>query len=222
MAYYQDKLIMKVNLYDLKAKNIGQTNLDKDIFEYNINHSLMSQSVRVYLSNQRKSHAKAKGRSDVSGSTRKIWAQKGTGNARHSDRQAPIFVGGGVAHGPKGDQNYKLKMSKKMTKFALRSAFSLFAKNKKIIAISKLDKIASKTKDAKNLIDLLKKDNSLLSSSKKIGLIVDSKSTKIKNAFKNLDNINIIYLDSINTYNILKQNFLIFSDKSLEFVNKNK
>ena len=213
---------MKVNLYDLKAKNTGQVDLNKDVFGYKINKNLMTQSVRVYLSNQRKSHAKAKNRSEVSGSTRKIWAQKGTGRARHSDRQAPIFVGGGVAHGPKGVQNYKLKMSKKMTKFALRSALSLFADNKNILVISDFDKIDSKTKNAQNFVDLLKKADKKLLSSKKIGLIVDSKNIKVKKAFRNLERINIIYTDSINTYNILNQNFLIFSDKSLEFVNKNK
>jgi large subunit ribosomal protein L4 len=213
---------MKVNLYDLKAKTIGQANLNKNVFGYKINQNLMTQSVRVYLSNQRKSHAKSKSRSEVSGTTKKVWAQKGTGRARHSDRKAPIFVGGGVAHGPKGNQNYKLKMSKKMAKAALRSALSLFAENKKILVISDFDKIGPKTQKAQSLIELLKKTDKKLSSSKKIGLIISSQNSKIKKAFRNLEKINLVYTDSIDTYNILNQNFLIFSDKSLEFVNKNK
>lgn len=213
---------MKINIYDLKATKTGQVDLNKQVFAYKINQNLISQSVRVYLSNQRKAHAKAKGRSQVAGTTKKMWAQKGTGRARHSDARAPIFVGGGVAHGPKGVQNYKLKMSKKMNQKALRSALSLLARNKNILAISDLDKIATKTKQAQKLITSLKKADKLLSASKKIGIIINSDNTNAKKAFKNLPKVNLIYTNSLNTYTLLNQNFLIFSQKSLDFVNKNK
>ena len=88
---------MKVNLYDLTSQKIDQISLKKEVFASKINQDLISQAVRVYLFNQRKANPLAKGRSQVAGSTRKIWAQKGTGRARHSDTRAPLFVGGGVA-----------------------------------------------------------------------------------------------------------------------------
>ncbi len=213
---------MKVNLYDLKSQKIDQVSLKKEVFDSKINQDLLSQAVRVYLFNQRKAHPLAKGRSQVAGSTRKIWAQKGTGRARHSDMRAPIFVGGGVAHGPKGNQNYHLKLNKKMAKLAVRSALSQFAKDSHILAVSDLEKIKIKTKQALDLINSLKKIDKNLSSSKKIALIINSDNKNAKQAFKNLSDIDLLYTNSLNTYQLLNHNFLIFSQNSLDFVNKNK
>ena len=97
---------------DVKGKSKGQINVSNEIFGINPNKIVVAQAVRVHLTNQRQATAKSKTRGEVSGSGKKIWRQKGTGRARHGDRYAPIFVGGGVAHGPRGNQNVKRNLSK--------------------------------------------------------------------------------------------------------------
>lgn len=213
---------MKINLYNLKAELIGQHDLSKDVFLANINDALVSQSVRVFLSNQRKSHARAKTRAEVAGTTKKIWSQKGTGRARHGDSRAPIFVGGGSAHGPQGDQNYKLKINKKMAKIATRSVLSIFAKNKAIIAIDKLDSIKPKTKQAQILVEKLTKTDEILKKSKRIAVIINPSEKNPKICFKNLPSINVLSSNSLNPYILLKNDFLVFSKDSLDFINKTK
>lgn len=213
---------MKINLYNLKAELIGQYDLSKDVFLAKINDTLVSQSVRVFLSNQRKSHAKAKTRGQVAGTTKKIWSQKGTGRARHGDSRAPIFVGGGSAHGPQGDQNYKLKINKKMAKIATRSALSMFAKNNTIIAIDKFDSIKPKTKQAQILIEKLNKAEDLLKKSKRPAIIINPSEKNPKICFKNLSMVNVLNSNSLNPYTLLKHDFLVFSKDSLDFINKTK
>src|SRR3989338_10897476 len=104
-------------IYNIEGKEEKTIELPKDIFSVSANPSLLAQAVRVYLVNQRQGNVKVKTRSEVIGSTRKIYRQKGTGKARHGAIKAPIFVGGGVAHGPK-QKDYNLKFNKKMRKKA--------------------------------------------------------------------------------------------------------
>ena len=132
---------MKVNLYDLSGKAIKEVTLPKAIFDTKVNDQLMAQSIRVYLNNQRAAHAKVKHRGEITGTTKKMYAQKGTGRARHSTAKAPQFVGGGSAHAPTGKQFPKLKMSQKLRPAALRSLLTKFAKNKAIILIDKISTI---------------------------------------------------------------------------------
>jgi len=136
----------KVDVYNLSGIKSGQMELPKNIFAVKINESLMAQAVRVYLSNQRKSRTKTKSRGEIVLTKAKWFRQKGTGRARHGARSAPIFVGGGVAHGPTGEQNYHLKMSKKMKKQALFSALTSKFKANEVMVIKDLAKIEPKTK----------------------------------------------------------------------------
>jgi len=213
---------MNINLYNLKAELVGQQDLSKEVFLAKINQTLLSQSVRVFLSNQRKAHARAKTRGEVAGTTKKVWSQKGTGRARHGDNRAPIFVGGGSAHGPQGDQNYSLKISKKMAKIAIRSTFSKFAQDKAIISIDQLDSIKPKTKQAQILIDKLSKVDKILQKSKKIAVVINPAEKNPKICFKNLSSVNILNSNSLNPYTLLKYDFLIFSKDCLDFINKTK
>jgi len=213
---------MKVNLYNLKAEAVGQVDLPKSTFGQKPNVQLISQAIRVYTSNQRKSTARAKTRSEVAGTTKKIWAQKGTGRARHGDNRAPIFVGGGSAHGPQGDQNYKLKLSKKMAKLANISVLSQFASQNSILVVKSLDKIDPKTKIAHTLIQDLKKKEANLDKAKQVGLVLNATEKNIKLSFANLANVNLIYVESTNPYLLLKNNFLIFSQNSLTSFDSSK
>jgi large subunit ribosomal protein L4 len=211
---------MKTQIYNIKAEKVGEIALPKAIFDIKVSEKLISQAIRVYLANQRSSYAKAKTRSDVAGSRQKVWAQKGTGRARHGNRTAPIFVGGGVAHGPDGQQNYKLQLSKKMKIVALNSVLTKFAKDKKIMIIDSFDDLAPKAKEGIKLLTGLRASDEVLSKSSKVGIITPETLTNVKRAFGNLPKTNLLSLKSLNVYDLSNQNFLIISQKTLDSFSK--
>jgi len=211
---------MKASLYNLQAEKIKDITLDKDIFEYKINEKLIAQSVKIYLHNQRAAHAIAKHRGEVAGTTKKMYAQKGTGNARHSTAKAPQFVGGGSAHGPRGDQKSPQHFSQKLRQSALKSVLSKFAQNKAILVIEKLSNIEPKTKAAWSFVDKLEKQNELLANSRKIGIITSRSLDSVKRAFGNIPGFNIISAKSLNSYDLSKQNFLMFTATALKQLSK--
>lgn len=202
----------KIDLYTLTGKKSGQLDLPKEIFTAPINKQLMTQAVRVYLSNQRKAGAKTKTRGEIRGSTKKIWQQKGTGRARHGDRYAPIFVGGGRAHGPTGEENYKLRMSKPMKRKALFSALTSKLKDKEIVAVKGLAKIEPKTKEMAKVIDSLK----LNKKDKKILLVLPRILKNVLRAVGNIAEVESVQANQMNTYQILNCNQIIFMEKSID------
>src|SRR3972149_10087618 len=131
----------KLSVFDQKGTKLTPMTVSDLIFAVKVNQPLMDQASKVYLSNQRRSLAKAKRRGEVKVTKAKVWQQKGTGRARHGSRNAPIFVGGGQAHGPSGTQNYNRRLSKKQRQASLRSALSLKFKEGKIIAVTGLEKL---------------------------------------------------------------------------------
>lgn len=211
-----EKKSTKIQVYSLKGEKLEQLSLSSVIFGEKENKQLISQAVRVYLSNQRRSKAKAKERGEISGSTKKIWRQKGTGRARHGDRYAPIFVGGGVTHGPRGDQNWRLSIPKKMKKKAFFCLLSAKLKEGKIIAVEDLGKIEPKTKNAATLLkNILEGKNSKV-------LVITNKE-KVENifrAFRNLSGTRVALFDKLNTYLILNHQWLVFEKKALELFEK--
>jgi large subunit ribosomal protein L4 len=207
---------MKTSLFNIQGEIIGQITLPSKTFDVKVSPTIIAQSIRVYLANQRKSHAKAKDRGDVSGTTKKMWSQKGTGRARHGSAKAGIFVGGGSAHGPQGNQNYKLKLSKKMKTAALKAVFTQFATNKCIIVVDKLSTLEPKTKIAQSFIDKIEKQSELLAKSKKIGIISSKSLVNVNRAFGNIPGFSLMSLSSLNTYNLSNQNILIFTKKAIE------
>ena len=207
---------MKSKLYNLKSEKIGEIALPKNIFEVKAPDSLIAQAIRVTLTNRRSSFAKTKTRSEVAGTRKKVWSQKGTGNARHGNRTAPIFIGGGIAMGPDGQQNYSLKISKNMKKKALYTLLSKFAASKKILVIDNFSKLDPKTKSGVKLITGLKSKDKVLSKSRKIGIITTNTLTPVKRAFGNIKDISLISLKSLNVYDLSKQNYLIFSQKAIK------
>lgn len=211
---------MKTQIYNIEAQKIGEITLPSSVFGVEVSNQLIAESVRAYLANQRKSHAKAKTRGQVSGTTKKVWAQKGTGRARHGSMKAPIFVGGGVTHGPTGHENFSIKLNKKVKKKALFSVLSKFAENKSILVVDKINSIQPKTKEALKLISGLKKDNKVLSTSQKIGIITTKTLGNVKRGFGNISKINILTLKSLNVYDLSNQNFLIFSKQAVEKIAK--
>jgi large subunit ribosomal protein L4 len=201
---------MKISIYDKNGKKTDkQMILPKEIFEAKINLPLMAQAVKVFLANQRTASPKVKTRSEVAGSTKKVWRQKGTGRARHGDRQAPIFVGGGKAHGPAGVKK-RLSLSKKMKKAALRSALSVKVKDKAVFVVDGLTKIAPKTKQAAKFID------NLGIGDKKTTLYLSKKNNNILRAFGNLPNVSIDLANRLNAYQALSSGRIIFTKEAVK------
>jgi large subunit ribosomal protein L4 len=208
---------MNLSLYNIKGEKTGNVKVSDDIFKIKASDKLIVQAIRVYLSNQRQSPAKTKSRSEVKASGRKIYRQKGTGRARHGDIKAPIFVKGGIAHGPTGKQNFKLKMSKPMKKKAFLLALTKKASDNKVIAVSGLNKLEPKTK---KMADFLKTVNLGVLKEKEVKkltlVLTDMKQENILRAGRNLDYLVIRSASMLNTYNVLNSRLLIFEKDALK------
>lgn len=211
---------MKAPLYNLKAESLGETELPKKVFGREFNPRLFSLAIRVYRSNLRSAHAKVKDRGEVSGTTKKMWAQKGTGHARHGSAKAGIFVGGGSVHGPQGNRNYQLSLNKKVKRAALNNLFSKFAQGKSIVVIDKFQDLPPKTKEAWRMMDLLEKNNEAIAKSKKIGIITTKPLSNVKRAFANIPGINYYSLKSLNILNLAQQNVLVISLAAIKSLSK--
>ena len=143
---------LTAEVFDLYGKFVEKIQFPKEIFGAKENPKLVSQAVRVYLNNQRRGTASTKSRGEVRISTRKIWRQKGLGRARHGAKSAPIFVGGGVAFGPK-PRDFSLNLNKKMRKAALFAVLSSKQKDGEIRVLKNLEKIEPKTKNVEKILD---------------------------------------------------------------------
>lgn len=203
---------LKIPVIDGEGKISGEESLEILASMATVSPRLTAQAVRVFLSNQRKAKAKTKTRAEVKGSKSKIWRQKGTGRARHGDRQAPIFVGGGVAHGPTGTQNYKLRLSKKMLRKAILAILIDKINQKKLYLLKKAG--FKKTKDA---YLCLKRAKESLQVSGRISFLV-VKEDELKRWLRNLSGVQIINADSLNPYCLLRNDFLLLSQPALKKV----
>jgi len=200
----------KVDFCTITGQKKEKFDLPKEIFAAQIRPVLMAQAVRVYLANQRRAKAKTKTRGEVRGSRRKIWRQKGTGRARHGDRYAPIFVGGGVAHGPTGKENYHLKLSKKMRRRAFFSALTAKFKEGKILVVKGLKKIEPKTKKMAEVVEKIAEGE------KKVLIILPEKIENILRAAKNIPGVELTQAALLNTYEVLNGGKLVFMPESIE------
>jgi len=207
----------ELSVLDKAGEKVSQVVLPEVIFGADVNPPLIAQAVRVYLSNQRKAYPKAKTRGEVSGSRKKIWPQKGTGQARHGDRYAPIFVGGGRAHGPKGNQDYQKKVSKKIKIAALISALSAQQKEGKIKIVKGIKRLR-KTKSAQESLQKWFKDD--YSSGHKYLLVLPQGLDAAHRAFRNLPNLKISTARQLHPYQVLNFDWLIFTTDSLEELEK--
>lgn len=205
---------LKISVINKEGEVVSEKTAPAEIFGVDCSPSLLSQTVRAFLSNQRRAHGKSKTRSGVTGSTVKIYKQKGTGRARHGDRQAPIFVGGGVSHGPTGLQNYKNKINKKTARKAIFGVFSEKLKEKKLYILEDLK--ISKTKDAALVIEKYKAEFSL---GEKIALIC-GKNEELKKYFRNIENLKIMEPGSLNAYLLLNENAILLTEKAYEEITK--
>lgn len=198
---------LTVPVYSLSGRSGGTLELPKDLFGAEVNKSLLSQAVRIYQTNQSAHHSFTKTRGEVRGSTRKIYKQKGTGRARHGAITAPIFVGGGIALGPR-PRKVTLELPEKMKKRALISALSQKKLDNTISGLTGLDKATGKTKE---MVEFAKKIelNSIL-------ILTGDKNEAAQRAVKNLKNLAILDADQINAFEVLKCHNLFLTKEAVD------
>jgi len=199
---------LSVVKYYIDGKKENLT-IDKNIFNIKINPKNLALYIRFYLSNQRQGTVSTKTRAEVSGSTRKIYRQKGTGRARHGDIKAPIFVGGGVVFGPK-PRDYSLKFNKKQKQKALlESLVYQFNHGRLLVFDNSFLVIEPKTKKLFSFFQ----DNNLVEQKKLIVLLKMEKNNLIL-AGRNIKNLNFISLESLNPYELLKAEKIFFLESA--------
>lgn len=196
--------------FSIKGEALEKTNLAQAVFEAKASPTLLAQAVRVYLGNQRQAGAKTKTRAMVAKTTAKMYKQKGTGRARHGSYAAPIFVGGGVALGPTGEQNYKRKMSGAMIKKALLGALTERAQEKRVVVVTGGDKATGKTKDA---LKLREKLGDLATGPV---VVVTAQQRDMARGWRNLKGVRVIERDRLNTYEVLARKSMVITKEAME------
>ena len=203
---------MKIDSISIDGKNTA-FEISEKIFSSDINDKLISQVLYSQIANSKPRLAKTKQRNEITGSTAKIYAQKGTGNARHASKKAPIFVGGGVAHGPKGKVQKVKKINKKEKKNSLISAISQKTKDKNLIVFDDVKDKISKTKEFNKFLRKNKISNALI--------VVDLKTKKnIYLSARNISNIKLIEAYYLNIYDVLKYKKIMFTKSSTKELEK--
>jgi len=200
---------MKLKVINISGKKVDDIEISDKIFSLKPNNDVIQSLIDWQLNHFKPRKAKTKQRNEIKGSTAKIYAQKGTGGARHSSRKAPIFVGGGVAHGPKGAVYKIKKINKKVKKLGL---FYLLSEKKKVNSLFVVEDFKDEIKKTKLFNEFLEKyklKNSLIISDK------NSKSKIIKSA-RNIPNLKIIDQEGANAYDILKYKNVVFTTSSIK------
>ena len=200
---------MNIKVLNIDGSKVKDLDVSDKLTGLKVNNRLLKYVVDWQLNHSKKRVAKTKQRNEVVGSTRKIYAQKGTGGARHASRKAPLFVGGGVAHGPKGD-NYKIKkINKKIRKIALAQTISKKKNNNELFLLDDVKKEIKKTKIFNSFLVKNKINNVL---------IVSDKETEknIVKSVRNLPNVKLINDAGTNVYDLIKYKNVLFTISSIK------
>ena len=204
---------MRIDKLNLNGKKDSIEILDK-IFAVKINNKLINNVLYKSNANYKGRHAKTKQQNEVSGPTSKIYAQKGEGNARHASKKAPIFVGGGVAHGPKGELAYKKrKLNKSEKKNSIASLMSEKIKDKNLLVFSDFLTEIKKTKEMNEIIKKFEINNSLI--------ILDKVSKeKIEKSVRNIPNVKVTDINHFSAFDVVKFKKIVFTESSVKELEK--
>lgn len=200
---------MELNVLNIKGENTGRTvTLNEAVYGIEPNDHVIYLDVKAYLANQRQGTAKAKERSEHTGSTRKLIRQKGSGGARRGDINSPVLVGGGRAFGPK-PRDYSQKVNKKTKVLARKSALSYKAQDNAIIVVEDFNFEEPKTKDFIAIAKNLKVDG------KKLLLLLPDVKKNVYLSARNLQEVEVMLASSLNTYKVLDADVLVVTENSL-------
>ena len=200
---------MKLNLLNLDGGKSETIDVSDKIMNLKFNHKLVKYVIDWQLNHQKPRTAKTKQRNEIRGSTKKIYAQKGTGQARHASKKAPLFVGGGQAHGPKGAVYKIKKINKKVRKLALAQTLAKKNVDKQLHILSDVTKEVKKTKDFNKFLNNNKLSNVLIVSDK------NSEKNFVRSA-RNIKNIKVIRDEGTNIYDLLKFTNVIITSSSMK------
>ncbi len=204
---------MQIKVFDHTGKELEAMDFKPSWFGSKPNQALLAQALRIYIANSHQRTSAVKTRGEVVGSRRKIWRQKGTGNARHGDRYAPIFVGGGVAHGPKNQSSAKLVLPKKMKRRALASALLLKLKDNNFKLLKGFAKIKPKTSVFAHLLAKIAGHPQT-----KVLILADSHHDNLYFGVRNLQRVAVKRADLVNAHDIVFYDQIIASPESLEII----
>ena len=200
---------MKIDKLNLNGKKDSIEVLDK-IFSAKVNSKLVNVVLYKTNANFKGRHAKTKQQNEVSGPTSKIYAQKGTGNARHASRKAPIFVGGGIAHGPKGELSYKKrKLNKSEKKQSIVSLISDKVKNNNLLILSDFDSEIKKTKEMNLILKKFEISNSIM-------ILDKSSKDKVEKAIRNIPNVKVTDINHFSAFDMVKFKKVVFTETSVK------
>jgi len=204
---------MKIDKLSLDGKKDSIEVLDK-IFSGKIYKQLVNNVLYKTNANYKGRRAKTKQKNEIIGSTSKIYAQKGTGGARHASRKAPIFVGGGVAHGPKGQSNYKKrKLSKSEKKLSITSLISQKNKLNNLVVLNDFKNEIKKTKEMNKILIKFEISNSLI-------ILDKSSKDKIYKSSKNIPNVKVTDINHFSAFDIVKFKKIVFTETSVKELEK--
>ena len=205
---------MEVSVLNINGQETGRkATLNEAIFAIEPNDHVLYLNVKQYLANQRQGTAKSKERSELSGSTRKLIRQKGSGGARRGDINSPVLVGGARVFGP-NPRDYSFKLNKKVKVLARKSALSYKAKENAIIVVEDFTMDAPKTKDFINITKNLKVEG------KKLLLVLPNIDKNVYLSARNLQRTNVMLASAINTYKILDADVLVITENSLKTIDE--
>ena len=204
---------MKLDKLNIDGKK-DTIDISEKIVAARVNEKLVSHVLYKTNANYKGRKAKTKQKNEITGSTSKIYAQKGTGNARHASKKAPIFVGGGVAHGPKGALSYKRrKLNKSEKKLSIASIITKKNKLNDLIVLDDFQNVISKTKEMNNILIKFKAKNSII--------IADKKSKdNIFKSIKNIPNVKITDVNHFSAYDLAKFKKIVFTETSIKELEK--
>ena len=206
---------MEVAVLDIQGKDTGRkVELSAEVFGIEPNDHAIYLDVKQYLANQRQGTHKAKERGEITGSTRKIKKQKGTGTARAGSIKSPVFRGGGRIFGPR-PRNYSFKLNKNLKRLARKSALSIQAKDNNLVVIEDFSFDAPKTKNFTSVLKALDLDT------KKSLFVLGESDNNVYLSSRNLKNSKVVNSSEINTYGILNANKVVITESSLEGIKNN-
>lgn len=207
----------EVTIYNKEGKKAGSVTLQESIFGLPWNANLVHQVAAALMANRRRGTAHTKGRGEVSGGGKKPWHQKGTGRARHGSTRSPIWVGGGVTHGPRSKKNYSKKINKKTRRKALLVALSQKLRDKEIVMLDSLVPLEPKTKRGAAIL----KNLSAVPEFAKLGkgasavVLTPTGDTNALRAFRNIERVRVEEARNLNALDALSAKYLIFPKESV-------
>ncbi len=201
---------MKISIKKLDGTDTGrEVELSDDIFNIETRDTLVYEDVRAYLAHQRQGTAKTKGRSEVRGGGRKLYRQKGTGNARRGTLRSPLLKGGGTVFGPK-PRDYGIRLSKKMKELARKSALTYKAREEAIVVVEDISFDAPKTKQMVSVLSALNLAEN------KVLLLTAAADINVYKSGRNIPKLNILEANKPSTYEILHAQTLVITESALE------